>query len=43
MRDRRYKEVISGGLVLVGRGAHKERVNEGKYGGCILYSFMKIE
>jgi hypothetical protein len=27
-----------------GRGKrHKERVNEGGYGGCILYSYMKIE
>jgi hypothetical protein len=27
-------------------GGHKERVNEvneGDYGGCILYSYMKIE
>jgi hypothetical protein len=24
-------------------GGHKERVNEGEYGGCILYSYMKIE
>jgi hypothetical protein len=24
-------------------GGHKERVREGKYDGCISYSFMKIE
>jgi hypothetical protein len=24
-------------------GGHKERVNKGKCGGCILYSCMKIE
>jgi hypothetical protein len=24
-------------------GGHKERVNEGEYGRCILYLYMKIE
>jgi hypothetical protein len=24
-------------------GGHKERMNEGKYGGYILYLYMKIE
>jgi hypothetical protein len=24
------------------RAGHKERVNEGKYDGCILYSYIKI-
>jgi hypothetical protein len=24
-------------------GGHNKRVNEGEYGGCILYSYMKIE
>jgi hypothetical protein len=24
-------------------GGHRERVNESEYGGCILYSQMKIE
>jgi hypothetical protein len=24
-------------------GGYKERINEGEYGGCILYSYMKIE
>jgi hypothetical protein len=27
----------------VGGGRHKEKVNEGEYGGYILYSYMKIE
>jgi hypothetical protein len=27
----------------VGRVEHEERVNEGEYGGCILYSYKKIE
>jgi hypothetical protein len=29
--------------VPVGGGRHKEKVNEGEYGGYILYSYMKIE
>jgi hypothetical protein len=29
--------------VPVGDGGHKERVNEGEYSRCILYSYMKIE
>jgi hypothetical protein len=24
-------------------GEHKERVNEGEYGRCILYLYMKVE
>jgi hypothetical protein len=24
-------------------GGHKGRANEGEYGGCILYPYMKIE
>jgi hypothetical protein len=27
----------------VEEGGHKERVREGEYGRCILYSYMKIE
>jgi hypothetical protein len=27
----------------VGDGRHKEKMNEGEYGGCILYSYLKIE
>jgi hypothetical protein len=26
-----------------GKGRYKERENEGEYGGCILYEYMKIE
>jgi hypothetical protein len=29
--------------VPVGRDGHKERVNGGEYGECILYSYMKID
>jgi hypothetical protein len=29
--------------VCVCGGGHKERGNEGEYGGSILYSYMKIE
>jgi hypothetical protein len=40
---RRIKQVpFEGEYQWEGRG-HKERVKEGKYGGCILYSCMKIE
>jgi hypothetical protein len=31
------------GLLWVGKSGHWERVNEGKYGIFILYSYMKIE
>jgi hypothetical protein len=27
----------------LGMGGHKERGNEGKYGGCILNPYMKVE
>jgi hypothetical protein len=27
----------------VGGGGHKERGNEGIYGGCVLHPYMKIE
>jgi hypothetical protein len=27
----------------VGRGGHKERENEGVYGECVLYPYVKIE
>jgi hypothetical protein len=38
MKDWRGKQVFSrGGYQWEWRG-HKERVNEGEYGGCILYS-----
>jgi hypothetical protein len=31
------------GWVLVGGGGHKELGNEGEYGGCALYPYMKIQ
>jgi hypothetical protein len=31
------------GLGTSGRGGHEEIVDEGEYGGCILYSHMTIE
>jgi hypothetical protein len=31
--------LVSSGIS--GRGEHEERVNEGEYGGCISYSYMK--
>jgi hypothetical protein len=35
------KIIMPGGLKPVfSRGGHKKRVNEGEYGGCILYSYM---
>jgi hypothetical protein len=43
MKDRRVKQVFSGGGYQWEGGRHKKRVNEGEYGGCILYSYMKIE
>jgi hypothetical protein len=37
------KTCLFWGLVPVRRRRHKERMKEGKYGGCTLYSCMKIE
>jgi hypothetical protein len=37
MKDRKVKEVFSGGEFQWLDGGHKERMNEEKYGGCILY------
>jgi hypothetical protein len=37
------KKVLSGGGYPRKGGGHKERVKEGKYGGCILYACMKIK
>jgi diphthamide synthase subunit DPH2 len=44
LKVRKIKQVLSGDgyQCVCGRG-HKERVKEGEYGGCILYSCMKIE
>jgi hypothetical protein len=43
MKDRRVKQDFSGGRYLWERGRLKEMVDEGEYGGFILYSYMKIE
>jgi hypothetical protein len=43
MKDGRVKQVFSRDGYQCGRGGHKESVNESEYGGCILYSYMKIE
>jgi hypothetical protein len=43
MKDRRVKQVLSGGEYQWEEGGQKERVKQGKYGGCSLYSCMKIE
>jgi hypothetical protein len=38
MENRKVKQVLSGGLVPVGGGGHKERVSEGEYTGNIMHS-----
>jgi hypothetical protein len=43
MKDRKVKQVLSGGGYQWGRGGGMKRVKEGEYGGCVLYSYMKIE
>jgi hypothetical protein len=43
MKCRREKQIFSGGWVQWEVGGHKERENEGEYGGCTLYPYMKIE
>jgi hypothetical protein len=40
--ERRVKQIFSS-LGTNGMGEHKERVNEGEYGRCILYLYMKVE
>jgi hypothetical protein len=43
MKDRKVKQVLSrDGFQWEGR-EHKKRVEQAEYGGCILYSCMKIE
>jgi hypothetical protein len=43
MKGRRVKKSFLE-VVTSGRGGkQKKRVNEGEYGRCILYSYMKIE
>jgi hypothetical protein len=43
MKDRKVKQVFSRGECHWEGGGHKERVNEGENGGCILYPYMKTE
>jgi hypothetical protein len=43
MKGRKVKQVFSGGGYQWEEGRHKERVKDGQYGGCILYSCMEIE
>jgi hypothetical protein len=42
MKDRKAKQILSGGGNQCGE-CQKEREKEGEYGGCTLYSCMKIE
>jgi hypothetical protein len=42
MKDTGVNQIFSRGGHQLGVG-HKERVNEGKHGRCILYSYTKIE
>jgi hypothetical protein len=41
MKDRRVKQVFSRGRYLWEGGGHKERVNEGEYGGYSLHSYIR--
>jgi hypothetical protein len=43
MEDRKIKRVLLGDGYLWKGVGHKKGVKEGEYGGCILYSCMKIE
>jgi hypothetical protein len=43
MKGGREKINLFQGWVSVGGGGHKERWNEGAYGGYVLYPYMKIE
>jgi hypothetical protein len=43
MKDSRIKQGLLWGIYQCVEGGHKERVNEGEYGGCILYSYIKIK
>jgi hypothetical protein len=42
-KDGQEGKVFSRGGYQWEMGGPKERVNEGEYGGCNLYSYMKIE
>jgi hypothetical protein len=41
MKDKKVEQVFS--WYQWEGGGHKEKVKDGKYGGCILYLCMKIE
>jgi hypothetical protein len=43
MKDRKVKQVLSGDRYQWKGGGYKGRMNKSDYGGCILYSCMKIE
>jgi hypothetical protein len=43
MQDRRVKYIFSRDGFQWEVGGHKERNNEGEYGECVLYPYMKIE
>jgi hypothetical protein len=43
MKERKVKQVFSGGEYQWEGGGHKETVKEGEYGGYILYSCVEIE
>jgi hypothetical protein len=43
MENGKVKQVLSGGLAPMRGGGYKERVEEGEYGGDIMYSCMKME
>jgi hypothetical protein len=43
MKGRREKEIFSGVRNHWEVGGHKERGNEGVYGRCALYPYMKTE
>jgi hypothetical protein len=43
MKGRRKKINLFPVSVPVGGSGRKERGNKGEYGGCVLYSYVKIE
>jgi hypothetical protein len=43
MKYSKVKQGLSRSRYQWEEGEHKENVKERKYGGCILYSYMKIE
>jgi hypothetical protein len=43
MKDGKVRQVFSRSGYQWDGGRHKVKMNEGEYGGCVLYSCMKIE